>query len=148
MAFSCEHCGFKNNEIKQGGGISEKAMRLTFNVENKSDLNRDLFKSETCVVKIPEIDLELGEGTLGSQYTTVEGLLKKIYEELGEKNPFVVGDTSQYEDNYDNFKHFIENLQSLIDFEKKFTIILDDPLSNCWIYSELAPKPDPQIKRE
>ena len=33
MAFSCDYCGFKNNEIKQGGGISEKAMRITFNVE-------------------------------------------------------------------------------------------------------------------
>lgn len=27
----------------------------------------------------------------------------------------------------------------------KFTIILDDPLSNWFIYSPLAPDPDPQI---
>ena len=59
-----------------------------------------------------------------------------------------MGDTSQYEDNYDNFKTFVKNLEGLINFEKKFTLILDDPLSNCWVYSELAPKPDPQIKRE
>ena len=60
----------------------------------------------------------------------------------------MVGDTSKYEDNYDNFKIFVNNLDALIKFEKTFTLVLDDPLANCWIYSELAPKPDPQIKRE
>ena len=149
MAFACDFCGYKNNEIKQGGGISEKAMKLTFAVEQQSDMNRDVFKSDTTVVKIPEIELELSIGTLGSQYTTVEGLLKKIYEELGEKNPFVVGDSSEYEEEtYTPFKKFLAGLQDLIDFKRTFTLILDDPLSNCWIYSELAPKPDPQIAKE
>lgn len=32
MAFSCDTCGHKSTEIKQGGGISEKATKITFDV--------------------------------------------------------------------------------------------------------------------
>ena len=34
------------------------------------------------------------------------------------------------------------------DGERPFTFILDDPLSNCFIYNPLAPEDDPQIKIE
>ena len=59
MAFSCDVCGHKSTEIKQGGGISEKASKITFKVLNPEDINRDVFKSDTCVITIPEIDLTL-----------------------------------------------------------------------------------------
>jgi zinc finger protein len=39
------------------------------------DLKRDLFKSETAGISIPELELELAHGTLGGVYTTVEGVL-------------------------------------------------------------------------
>jgi len=78
MAYNCERCGHKSTEIKQGGGISAKASKITFNIQNPVDINRDVFKSDTCTVIIPEIDLQLEPGTLGGVYTTVEGLLTKI----------------------------------------------------------------------
>jgi zinc finger protein len=82
MCFKCDSCGNKSTEIKQGGGISERATTITFDVLNPVDLNRDVFKSDSCEVKIPEIELELMPGTLGSVYTTVEGLLDKILTHL------------------------------------------------------------------
>lgn len=44
--FRCEYdnCRYKNVEIKGGGGISEKAKKITLKVKKASDLNRDLFK--------------------------------------------------------------------------------------------------------
>lgn len=57
MAFSCEVCGHRSAEIKQGGGISERATKITFNVIKPEDINRDIFKSDTCYVEIPEVDL-------------------------------------------------------------------------------------------
>lgn len=51
-----------------------------------------MFKSDTCSVKIPELELELDYGTLGGVYTTVEGLLEKIYDHLNENNPFADSD--------------------------------------------------------
>jgi zinc finger protein len=45
MAFICDSCGYRNSEIKEGGGIGDKAKRITLKVEKPSDLNRDIFKS-------------------------------------------------------------------------------------------------------
>ena len=88
MAYSCETCGHKSTEIKQGGGISEKASKIVFRSERPEDINRDIFKSETCLLSIPEVDLELQPGTLGAVYTTVEGIIQKIIDHLTENNPF------------------------------------------------------------
>jgi len=97
MAFSCDFCGHKNTEIKQGGGISANATKITFNVEKPEDLNRDIFKSDTSIFAIPELELELQPGTLGSVYTTVEGLLDKIIDHLDSTNPFGKGDSATNE---------------------------------------------------
>jgi len=63
-------------------------------VTSIDDLKRDVFKSDTCKVTFPEIELELEIGTLGSFYTTIEGLLDKVYEGLNENNPFM-GDSAE-----------------------------------------------------
>lgn len=94
MAFNCELCGYRNTEIKHGGGISEKATRIVFKVEKAEDMNRDVFKSDSCILAIPEVDFAMAPGTLGSVYTTVEGLLVKIIDNLKECNPFGVGDSA------------------------------------------------------
>ena len=141
MAFSCDTCGHKSTEIKQGGGISAKASKITFHVQNPVDINRDVFKSETCLVKIPEIDLELQPGTLGSVYTTIEGMLTKISDQLEEVNPFT-GDSTDSTD----FKIFIGRIKELAKGDTPFTFILDDPLANCFIYNPNAPEDDPQIE--
>jgi zinc finger protein len=41
---------------------------------------------------IPEIDLVLQAGTLGGRFTTVEGILQQVYEELSDK--IYAGDAS------------------------------------------------------
>ncbi len=69
--------------------MSDQGRIITINVDCEEDLKRDLFKSETCSVVIPEIDLELQTGTLGGVYTTVEGFIEKIEDNFVENNPFV-----------------------------------------------------------
>ena len=65
-----------------------------FDVKVAEDLNRDVFKSDSCSLIIPEVGLELQSGTLGSMYTTVEGLLDKIITNMEESNPFGKGDSA------------------------------------------------------
>ena len=139
MAFSCDQCGHKNTEIKQGGGLSDKGTKITFDVKSAKDLNRDVFKSDTTLLEIPELDLELQPGTLGSMYTTIEGLLDKIITHLEDVNPFGKGDS----DTNVKFIDFIEKLKEIMAGGKPFTIVLDDPLSNCFIYNPNAPEDDP-----
>lgn len=144
MAFSCEQCGHKSTEIKQGGGISKLATKITFDVKCEEDLNRDVFKSDTTYLCIPEVDLELQPGTQGSMYTTMEGLLDQIITHLADTNPFGSGDS----DTNAKFIEFLDKLKVLKEGAKPFTVILDDPLSNCFIYNPNAPEDDPQITVE
>ncbi len=62
-------------------------------------------------------------------FTTVEGILDKICNQL-ENNPFGSGDSR---DN-NNIQNFIMKIRDLQQFRKKFTLIIDDPLSNCFIF--------------
>lgn len=41
------------------------------------DFKRDVLKSDTAELELPQLELVMEMGTLGSMYTTVEGLLKK-----------------------------------------------------------------------
>ncbi|GAB2230990.1 hypothetical protein Drorol1_Dr00027273 [Drosera rotundifolia] len=68
--------------LKPGERISEKRKRVTVGVENIKDLSRDVIKSNSAGVVIPELDLELTSGTLGGIVTTAEGLVTKISEKL------------------------------------------------------------------
>ncbi|XP_022892473.1 zinc finger protein ZPR1-like isoform X2 [Olea europaea var. sylvestris] len=93
MASSCDACGYRNSEVKPGGRIPLKGKKIKVHVKNIKDLNRDVIKSDTASIKIPEIDLELVSGTLGGLVTTVEGLISKISESLERVHGFTFGDS-------------------------------------------------------
>lgn len=141
MAFFCEEWGFRSVEVKQGGGISAKGKRVTLKVNNERDMSRDLYKGDDWEVSIPEADLVLAPGSLGGIYTTVEGLISKIHDKLEEVNPFASGDSSLNE----KFLKFLRYLEKLKEGNTEFTLILDCPLANCYIYSPLYPDEDPQV---
>jgi len=100
-------------------------------------------KSETASVRIPEIDLELLSGTLGGKYTTLEGILVDIKDQLSKNNPFVMGDSSRPENRL-RFAQFIEQLEKLNEVKNKWTFEMDDPLGNIYLYSE-NPELDPNL---
>jgi zinc finger protein len=78
ISFVCDFCGYKNSEVKTGGEVSKKGLNMSVKVLNSEDLNRDFFKSDTAVVRIPEVGLELASGCMGSFYSTIEGFLDKV----------------------------------------------------------------------
>ena len=138
MSFSCDYCGAHSTETKTSGAVTDKSTNITLNAKEVSDLKRDLYKSDSCCVKIPEIELELDYGTLGGAYTTVEGLLEKI------KNHMY--DLNGYSDSDDDFaqkiRSIIKTLEQFMSGEKKFTLILDDPLSNSFLRNPYHPEED------
>lgn len=44
MSTNCEHCGYRDNEVKSGSAISEKGKKITLKVEDEEDLSRDILK--------------------------------------------------------------------------------------------------------
>ena len=68
-------------------------------------------------------------------------MITKIHDKLESANPFAAGDSSLNQ----KFREFLAKLDALREGNVPFTLVLDDPLSNCYVYSPLSPSPDPQI---
>ncbi|KAH7927876.1 zf-ZPR1-domain-containing protein [Leucogyrophana mollusca] len=148
MSTNCENCGYRDNEIKSGAAISALGKKITLKVEDREDLSRDILKSETSGMTIPEIDLVLQPGTLGGRFTTLEGILEQVYEELSEK-VFRSGDsTTGGTEERAAFETFLKRLKEVKNAECPFTLILDDPLANSYIQNLYAPDPDPNMEIE
>ncbi|KKZ62322.1 zinc finger protein [[Emmonsia] crescens] len=149
----CDHCGYRTNEVKTGGAVPEKGRRVTLEVASLEDLSRDILKSDTCALASTELDLSVQPGTLGGRFTTVEGLLTEVRDQLrgqifetGDED-LAPGDSMQQSDKV-TWDRFFARLDSAIKGELKFNITLEDPLSNSYVQDLYAPEPDPRLKVE
>lgn len=147
MSLLCDHCGYRSNEIKGGGAIPKFGTKITLSVQNHDDLAREVLKSDTAGLIVPELDMELGEGGLDGFYTTVEGLLNKVHDRLKSANPFGSGDSAKkHHQNNDGgafsepsptcvrYKAFLERLKNMADGNTfPFTVVVSDPLSNSFV---------------
>jgi ZPR1 zinc finger protein len=114
MAFTCAQCGFKSSEVKAGGAVPTYGTEVTLRATGPADLKRDVLKSDSAMVRIPELGLELQCGTLGGQYTTVEGLLQKIESNVRDINPFSYGDSNTLHHSEELSKGRRESMVSLL----------------------------------
>ncbi|CAD7689995.1 unnamed protein product [Nyctereutes procyonoides] len=146
MATNCENCGHRTNEVKSGGAIEPLGTRISFHITDPSDLTRDVLKSETCSVEIPELEFELGMAVLGGKFTTLEGLLKDI-QELVTKNPFTLGDSSN-PGQMEKLQEFSQKLDQILQGNMKAHFIMNDPAGNSYLQNVYAPEDDPQMKVE
>ncbi|XP_064029243.1 zinc finger protein ZPR1 [Pogoniulus pusillus] len=146
MATNCDCCGHRTNEVKSGGAIEPQGTRITLRITDPSDMTRDVLKSETCSVEIPELEFELGMGALGGKFTTLEGLLKDI-RDLVERNPFTLGDSS-VPGKAEKLQEFIGKLQEVIEGKTKAHFIMDDPAGNSYLQNVYAPEEDPELTVE
>ena len=72
FAYHCQKCGYKHNEVVNGGGISAFGKRLVLRVESPDDLDRQVIMmrssgcggsgSGTADVCIPELNMRIGSG--------------------------------------------------------------------------------------
>ena len=85
MAFDCPHCGHRTNELQQANAIAIGGAIYTCKISTKADLNRQLVKTDTAVVKIPEIDFEIPAQR--GHLTTIEGLLSTVVDDLSGDQP-------------------------------------------------------------
>lgn len=147
MSMVCEHCGFKSNEIKGGGAIPKYGTKISLSVRCQDDLAREVLKSDTAGIAIPELELELEEGGLDGLYTSIEGLLNKMRDRLVQANPFGSGDSAKKQHltndggdfsgvspNHERYMAFLGHLKDMADGKRlPFTLVISDPLSNSFI---------------
>ncbi|KAF2842214.1 zf-ZPR1-domain-containing protein [Patellaria atrata CBS 101060] len=151
MSTVCDLCGYRSNEVKTGGEVPEKGRRIALNVRNPEDLARDILKSESCAMQCPELNLNVTPGTLGGRFTTVEGLLTQVRDDLRASifdtdDVEAVGGDSMDTGTKKKWQTFFSELTSAIEGRKVFTIILEDPLASSYVQSYTAPDPDSQLE--
>lgn len=129
--------------------MPDKGRRITLSVDTKEDLSRDILKAESCAMSCPELSLSVEPGTLGGRFTTVEGILTQVRDDL-RSSIFDTGDGGDSMDaaTKDKWDGFFGQLSAAIRGEVKFTIILQDPLASSYVQSFAAPEPDSQMKVE
>ncbi|KAK2810965.1 hypothetical protein FQN50_002557 [Emmonsiellopsis sp. PD_5] len=149
----CDHCGYRTNEVKTGGAVPEKGRKITLEVAGTDDLSRDILKSDTCAMASTELDLSVQPGTLGGRFTTIEGLLTQVRDQL-HGQIFNTGDEdlkpgdSMAASEKAIWDRFFSRLDSAIKGDLKFNITLEDPLANSYVQDLYSPEPDPRLKIE
>merc|ERR1712211_55599 len=138
MCTTCDLCGARSNEVKSGGGMEELGKKITLNITDPSDMSRDVLKSDTCSIAIPELDFEMGGMSVGGKFTTLEGLLTDILDQV-ERNSLWSGDAAA-PDVVERMKDFKAKFEECIAGKGKFTLILDDPAGNSYVQNVYAPE--------
>lgn len=144
MATSCESCGHRTNEVKSGAGIEPQGVKIEVKITGKEDFSRDILKSDTCHMEIPELEVEVGPTTLGGRFSTVEGIIAAIKDQLANSTTFM-GDSSDKE-TVNRLDCFILDLETILQGNKAATLILDDPAGNSYIQSLSDDGPDDRLK--
>ena len=137
--------------MKSGGEIPGKGRQINIIVAGKEDLSRDILKSETCSMVCPELDLRLEAGTLGGRFTTIEGLLAQVRDDLhlsifGDVDANTAAGDSMPSETKKKWTTFFERLESAIKGNMSFELILKDPFASSYVQSRTALEPDSQIK--
>ncbi|KAL9597174.1 MAG: hypothetical protein Q9179_004354, partial [Wetmoreana sp. 5 TL-2023] len=151
-AVMCLHCNYRSSDVKTGGEVPRLGKRIYLDVREPADLRRDILKSETCCVKIDEVGVEVVPGTMGGRFTTVEGLLTQIRDDLhstvfeSEEDEAGNGGDSMPEMKRRGWNQFFEVINKAIKGEMAFRILLEDPLANSYVQS-LEEEPEGKDER-
>ncbi|THU46788.1 hypothetical protein C4D60_Mb09t08580 [Musa balbisiana] len=168
MAFECPHCNERNNEVQFAGELQPRGccyrlevpagrriMRFSLLVSSSLEdaaiawrclqgviLNRQVVKSDSATIRVPELDFEIPPESQRGRLSTVEGILVRAADELEslqEERKKVDPITAEAID------EFLTKLRSLVSGNAAFTFILDDPAGNSFIENPLAPSLDPLL---
>ncbi|GBG33766.1 Zinc finger protein ZPR1 [Hondaea fermentalgiana] len=85
QSFSCSGCGYTYRKVRSVDPIRTADVaplepgygrRIILNVQDESDLSREVLRSDDCTFRVPELELEVS--TRAGAMTTVEGCLQHV----------------------------------------------------------------------
>jgi len=134
MSFECPHCHLKNSEIQSAGEIQQRGIKVSLKVDQESDRNRQIIKSDTAVFTVEDIELEMPPGR--GQLTNVEGILSMAAQDLELKQD---ERKTLVPEVYEKIEGIIHALKEMATGARlPFTITIDDPAGN----SSIEPSPE------
>ena len=159
MSLSCPECHFRNSGVTFGGEIQEQGERIRLQVREVSDLDRQIVKSDSATLSIPQLEFEIPATTQQGTVSTLEGMLKRAASNLetGQSERLQLGDL----DNFYRCQSVIARLRHFAGGEMEdsgneensterfpFEVVLDDPAGNSFVENTLAPAKDPCLTIE
>lgn len=147
----CDNCSYHTTDVKTGGEVPEKGKRIFLDVKGPDDLRRDILKSETCMLTIPECHVEVVPGTMGGRFTTLEGLLMHVRDDL--RGSIYDTDAEGVADSLPSEKKkawdtFFGLLDKAVKGEVQYTVIMEDPLASSYCQTFGEPGEDPNVRTE
>lgn len=140
MSFTCEHCGYENNEIQPAGEIEPFGCRITLKITTPNDLNRRIVKSDRTSVQFVELDFEIPAQSQKGEVTTVEGIIDRSIAGLEQDQ---VVRRVEHPEIAQQIDEFIGKLRKLKLVETPFTIKFEDISGNSRVENPNAPNADP-----
>ncbi|KAL5111788.1 Zinc finger protein ZPR1 [Taenia crassiceps] len=136
MAINCSFCGYRSNEVKSIAGIAERGKQFRLLIATQEDLSRDILKSDTASVALPELGIDSEPGTLGGHFTTIEGLLGLIRDKLKSMNPLLFGDSADLEEKTRQLATTCDKIDEVLSLERRDVhLVLNDPAGNSYLQS-------------
>lgn len=79
-AILCNECGYKNTSIDPTSEVPDKGRRITLKITHPQDFDRYVLQSKSTRIIIEELGLEATLASNSGQFTTIEGILKTMYD--------------------------------------------------------------------
>lgn len=143
-SFHCYHCNFRNSEVQPAGEIQPKGVKYTFKLENEEDLNRQIVKSDTCIFRIEDIDLEIPAGR--GQLTNIEGILLMVQKDLEGKQDERKAINHELYEKIDDVIRKLSHMVACASFP--FRVSIDDPAGNSWIEPTTADRMGKRVRHD
>merc|ERR1712195_272619 len=137
--FQCvdEECGHSNQSVDFAGAYQEQGCRMELSVTCADDLERQIVKSDSCSVIIPEMEfsVEPNPEHRHGMFSNVTGILNDARQGV----EYMAW----------GWKQQIEQIDTLLEGNIPFTFIFDDPSGNSYISSNESGSTaqDPMIKK-
>lgn len=84
-------------------------------------------------MQLRELEVEVGPSALGGRFTTIEGLLTAMKDQLSE-NSCMFGDSADSEQE-GRLTDFMKKFNEVLQGERPVTVVLDDPSGNSYVQS-------------
>ncbi|GBG70440.1 hypothetical protein CBR_g6568 [Chara braunii] len=144
MSFERPHCGEGNKEIQFAGQLQSHGCQYKLSISPgasfEEDMKRQVVKSDSAAIYIPKLEFEIPPASHKGSLSTIERILRRAgdglresQDELQKIDPSVV----------DAIDAFLGKLDTCVQGNSAFTVILDDPAGNSFIENPRAPTKDP-----
>lgn len=135
-SYRCRSCGYTHTDLYTLE--QREPLRISYRVEDRVDFETRIVRSRTCILRIPELGVELYPGPIAEVFiTNVEGLLTRI-EDYTRRLMTVTED----EEVRRRCLEMLQLLEKAKQGQLTFTIVLEDPQGT----STIIPPPERRHK--